>query len=305
MDDAHGSLSESGHRRTKRRLIRQQTASASPRREPTVPTARAQRAVGWTLLPRATRSLYRASIGVTHGFARRSGNAVEVSSFTHSEVVMIFPQLASATNPFPSLDGGQSTARSDPPRSEIDRDSKRLTAFERPPRIIRIYVVGLSTATMLHRAIHGKAVMRVPAPAAGPQPRPRFSRYRPVSGLTRWSDPRIVGTPEALSRLATSTHCLTAGPTVCRRGLPGHLRHHRPHRNVCHDERWHHRRRARRAAATSTDAHRRRGARRPRVHSNPRRAAMSGPDQEPGESRAKTRPRALTGSYCVVVSRTG
>jgi hypothetical protein len=205
---------------------------------------------------------------------------------------MIFPRISTATSPFPPLGGGQSTARSDPPRAEIDRNAKRLAAVEDPPRMVRIYVVGLSTATMLHRAIHGKALVSVPALPVGPQPRVRFPSHRPVSYLSRWSGPRIVQTPGALSR--TATYCGLAGPTVHRRALSGRMSHHRPNRNVCHLDRWRHRRRSRSDASTTADAHRGRGARRPDLHRTRQHAAMSDPDQEPGEPRLNPNGGPLT-----------
>ena len=194
---------------------------------------------------------------------------------------MIFPGISPATNPFPRLGAGQPAPNSDPPRTEIDGNAKRLEAVDHPPRMVRVYVVGLSTATMLHRAIHGKALMSVPALPVGPQPRVRVPSHGPVSRLSRWSGPRI---PGALCR--TATHSGLAGPAIHRRAVPGHMSHHRPSRNARHYDRWRHRRRSRRDASTTADAHRARGAPLPDLHSTRRHTATSDPDQEPGEPRS-------------------
>jgi hypothetical protein len=196
---------------------------------------------------------------------------------------MIFPRISTAASPFPPLGSGQSTARSDPPRTEIDGNTKRLAAVARPPRMVRVYVVGLSTATMLHRAIHAGALMIVPALPVGPQPRVRFPSHRPISCLSRSSGRRIVEMPGA--RCRTAQHCGLAGPTVHRRAVPGHIRHHRPNRKLHRCDRWCHRRRPHRDASTSADPHRGRGAPLSDLHSTRRHAPMSDPDQEPGEPR--------------------
>jgi hypothetical protein len=198
---------------------------------------------------------------------------------------MIFPGISTATNPFPRLGAGQPPPKSDPPRASIDRSAKRLAAVKHPPPMVRIYVVGLATATMLHRAIHGKPLISVPALPVRPQPRVRFPSHRPVSCLSRWSDARKVQMPGALCR--TATYCGLAGRTVHRRAVPGHMSHHRPNRHARHYDRWRHRRRSRRDASTTADAHRARGTPRPDPHSTRRHPATSDPDQEPGAPRLR------------------
>ena len=197
---------------------------------------------------------------------------------------MIFPGISAATNPFPLLGAGRTAPNSDPPRSSIDRSATRLAAVKRPPRTIRVYVFGLSTPTMLHRAIHGTALMSAPALPVAPRPRVRFPSHRPTSGVSRSHGPRMVqalgtlsGTPADFGRVA---------PTVHHRPLPGHVSHHRPNRNARHLDRWLHRRRSRSHASTTADAHRARGALLPDLHSTRRHAATSDPDQEPGEPRS-------------------
>ncbi len=213
---------------------------------------------------------------------------------------MIFPGISTATNLFPLLGAGQRTARSDPPRAAIDRNAKRPAAVERRSRIVRVYVVGLSTTTAVHRAIHGKALMSVSAVPIGSQPQMRFLSHRPASGLSRWHGPRTVQTPETLSR--TATYFRLAGPTAHRRALPGHANHHRPNRKVRHSGRWLHRRRSRSDASMTADDHRGRSAQRPDPQSTRRHAAMSDPDQEPGEHGPETR-HARTDGHAVSTPR--
>jgi len=196
---------------------------------------------------------------------------------------MIFSGVSRATNPFPLLGAGQPTPNSDPPRAVIDRSANRLAAVKRPPRTIRVYVIGLSTPTRLRRAIHGKALMSVPARPVAPRPRMRFPTHHPVSGVSHSHGPRMVGAQGTLS--GTAADFRRVAPTVHHRPLPGHVSHHRANRRARHLDRWLHRRRSRSHASTSADVDRARGARRPDLHSTRRHATTVDPDQEPGEPR--------------------
>jgi hypothetical protein len=205
---------------------------------------------------------------------------------------MIFPGISTATNRFPLLGAGQPAPNSDPPRAAIDRSAKRLAAVKRPPRMVRVYVFGLPTPTMLRRAIHGTALMSVPALPVAPRPRVRFPTHRPTSGVGRSHGPRMVQAQGTLS--GTAADFRRVAPTVHHRPLPGHVSHHRSNRNARHLDRWLHRRRSRSHASTTDDAHRGRGAPLPDLHSTRRHAATSDPDQEPGEPRLHLHAPILT-----------
>jgi hypothetical protein len=196
---------------------------------------------------------------------------------------MIFPGIPSATNRLPLLGAGQAAPNSDPPRAAIDRSVKRPAAVKRPLRMVRVYVVGLPTPTMLPRAIPGKTLMSVPALPVAPRPRVRFPTHRPTSGVSRSHGPRMIRAHGTLS--GTAADFRRVGPTVHRRPLPGHVSHHHSNRNARHLDRWLHRRRSRSHASRTADAHRERGAPLPRLHSTRRHAAMSDPDQEPAGDR--------------------
>lgn len=196
---------------------------------------------------------------------------------------MIFPGISTATNRFPLLGAGQTAQNSDPPRAVIDRSVKRPAAVKRPPRRVRVYVIGLPTPTILRRAVHGKALMSVPALPVAPRTRVRVPTHRPTSGVSRSHGPRMVQAQGTLS--GTAVDFRRVGPTVHRRPLPGHVSHHRSNRNARHLDRWLHRRRSRSYASTTADAHRGRRAPLPDLHSTHRHAAMSDPDQEPAGDR--------------------
>jgi hypothetical protein len=196
---------------------------------------------------------------------------------------MIFPGISTVTNPFPLLGAGQSAPNSDPPRAATDRSAKRLAAVKRSPRMVRVYVFGRSTPTMLRRAINGKPLMSVPALPVAPQPRERFPAHRPTSGVSRSHGPRMVQSQGALS--GTAADFRRVAPTAHHRPLPGHVSHHRSNRNARHLDRGLHRRMSRSHASTTADAGRARGAPLPDLHSTRRHGATSDPDQEPGEPR--------------------
>jgi hypothetical protein len=196
---------------------------------------------------------------------------------------MIFPGISTTTNPFPLLGAGQPDPSSDPPRATMDRSAERLAAVKRPARPIRVYVVGLSTPTMLRRAIHGKALMSVPALPVVPRPRVRFPTHRPTSGVSHSHGSRMVqarGIPPG-----TAADFRRVAPTVHQRPLPGHVSHHRSNREARHLDRWLHRRRSRSDASATADAPRARAAPRPDLHSTRRHAVPLDPEQEPGEPR--------------------
>ena len=190
---------------------------------------------------------------------------------------MIFPGITMAANRLPLLGAGQTAQNSDPPRGATDRSVKRLAAVKRPPRMVRVYLLGLPTPTML--PIHRKTLMSVPALVVAPRPRVRFPNHRPTPRVSRWYRPRLVRVHGTLS--CTAGDFRRVGPTVHCRPLPGHVSHHRPSRNARRLDRWLHRRRSQSHASRTADAHRGLAAPRPGLHSTRRHAAMSDPDQEP------------------------
>ncbi len=209
---------------------------------------------------------------------------------------MIFPGISAATNPFPLLGARRTAPNSDPPRASIDRSAKRLAAVKRPPWTIRVYVFGLSTPTMLRRAIHGTALMTVPALPVAPRPRVRFPSHRPTSGVSHSHGPRMVQAQRTLSGKPAGFR--RVAPTAHPRPFPGHVSHHRPNRNARHLDRRLHRRRSRSHASATADAHRARGAPLPDLHSTRQHAATSDPDQEPGECGAPWRSRLGLRQHC-------
>jgi hypothetical protein len=192
---------------------------------------------------------------------------------------MIFPGIPTATSPSELLGRGQTAPTSDPPRAAIDRRVKRPGAVKRPSGVVRVYVVGFSKPTVLHRAIHGKALMTFPALPVAPRPRMRFPTHRSTSGVTPTHGPRMVQAQETLSTAAVDFR--RAGPTVHRRPLPGHVSHHRSNRKARHLDRRLHRRASRGYASTTADAHRGRGAPPRDLHSTRRGATTPDTDQEP------------------------
>lgn len=190
---------------------------------------------------------------------------------------MTLPGISTTSNPFPLLGAGQPPASSDPPRAANDRRARPRPAVKRPARIVRFYIVRLAAAMLVARAIHGKTLMSVSVPPVAPQPRVRFRPRRPAPGVRRSHAARILQTPRTASARAADFRLV--GRTVHRRPLPGHVMHHRLHRNVRH--RWLHRRRSLNHAATTAAPDHGRGAQRPDLHSPRLDAATSDADQEP------------------------